>query len=406
MPAGENNAAQTRARAAVIAAWDYYRQLAPRSWVPAYVAGRGLDPSGIGYAPGGWTRTLDHLLAAGFTDTELLAAGLARITSRGALIDPFRNRAMLPIHDATGQVVAFTGRAHPSEIDDRTPKYLGSATTDLFSKTVLPYGLTPDTIDQLRAGASLAIVEGPMDALAITAAAAHAGRRLVAVAPLGTALTGQQLATLDRIAPLTDRKIIVALDNDPAGQRAAAAAHDLLAAAGVHDARVSNLPAGTDPADLLATAGVQALAIAIGQRRPLADLVVDQALTASLNGEQSIEARIHSLRYVAPIIARMPAPLRARHAARAASTLDLDAFRVLDKIAVHVPYDPTPQGPLGLPKPPALRTRQAQMLAANAARINAMGSHTATQTRRGPAVDDDRDAERGAETDRDTGADW
>ena len=171
LPAAEQAAALERARAAVTAAWDYYLELAPRSWVPGYVTSRGLDPTGMGYAPPGWTRTLDHLRAAGFTDPELLAAGLARPTSRGTLIHPFRNRLMLPIHDTTGQVVAFVGRAHPDDTDPRTPKYLNSATTDLFSKTELPYGLTPETITQLRSGANLAIVEGPMDALAVDAAA-------------------------------------------------------------------------------------------------------------------------------------------------------------------------------------------------------------------------------------------
>lgn len=409
LPAAEQAAALARARAAVAAAWDYYRELAPRSWVSAYVTSRGLDPDGFGYAPPGWTRTLEHLRAAGFTDDELLAAGLARPTSRGSLIDPFRNRLMLPIHDQSGHVVAFVGRAHPGEADDRTPKYLNSATTDLFSKTDLPYGLTPDTIDKLRAGASLAIVEGPMDALAVNAAARHAGRDLVAVAPLGTALTAAQLATLDRIAPLTDRKVVVALDNDPAGARAAAAAHDLLLAAGVTGARVPNLPAGQDPADVLATAGAYALATAIGQRRPLADLVVDQVLTAAVRpGDHSPEGRLWALDKAAHVIGRMPSEQRARQAVRAARALDLDSFRVLDRIQSHVPYVPTPQGLLGLPKPPRAMRQRAQLLADNAARINAMGTNRdATQAaRRRRFVDDGRDEDRSADAGRSADADW
>ena len=272
--------------------------------------------------------------------------------------------------------MAFVGRAHPDATDARTPKYVNSATTDLFSKTDLPYGLTPETIAQLRGGANLAIVEGPMDALAVDTAARADGRRLVAVAPLGTALTREQLATLNRIAPLRDRTVVVALDNDPAGRRAATAAHELLLAAGVTNARVPNLPAGQDPADVLATAGAQALAAALGQRRPLADLAVDQVLTAALRGDHSPESRLWALDKAAQVVARMPSEQRARQAVRTARALDLDAFRVLDKVQSHVPYDPTPQGPLGLPKlPRALRQRQrAQLLARNAARINAMGT--------------------------------
>ena len=416
LPAAEQAAALARARAAVTAAWDYYRELAPRSWVPGYVTSRGLHPAGFGYAPPGWTRTLDHLRAAGFTDTELLAAGLARPTSRGTLIDPFRNRLMLPIHDHSGRVVAFVGRAHPGDTGDRGPKYVNSATTDLFSKTDLPYGLTPETITQLRGGANLAIVEGPMDALAVDTAARADGRRLVAVAPLGTALTREQLATLNRIAPLRDRTVVVALDNDPAGRRAATAAHELLLAAGVTNARVPNLPAGQDPADVLAAGGAQALAAALGQRRPLADLAVDHVLTAALRGDHSPESRLWALDKTAQVVARMPSEQRARQAVRTARALDLDAFRVLDKVQSHVPYDPTPQGPLGLPKlPRALRQQQrAQLLARNAARINAMGSGNRDTDpvgspgagRRPRFIDDVRDDERGADTDRGADGDW
>lgn len=402
LPAAAQAAALTRARAAVAAAWDYYRELAPRSWVPAYVTARGLDPVEFGYAPPGWTRTLEHLRAARFTDEELLAAGLARPTSRGTLIDPFRNRLILPIHDTAGRVVAFIGRAHPREVDDRTPKYLNSATTDLFSKSALPYGLTLQAIGELREGAGLAIVEGPMDALAVNAAAAHIGRRLIAVAPLGTALTGKQLATLDDIAPLDERSVLVAFDNDPAGQRAAATAYQLLRDAGVTNARVPKLPDGQDPAEVLATAGVDALVAALGQRHPLADVAVDAVVTTALQGQWSPEGRIAALDTAARLIGRMPSEQRARQALRTARALDLDAFRVLDTVQSHVPYDPTPRGPLGLPKPPRSVTRH-QTLAAIAAKINALGTDADTPAPSEPRRSDDRDARRDTNRRRDQG---
>ena len=118
----------------------------------------------------------------------------------------------------------------------------------------------------------------------------------------------------------------------------------------------------------------------------------------------------------AQVVARMPSEQRARQAVRTARALDLDAFHVLDKVQSHVPYDPTPQGPLGLPKPPrALRQQQrAQLLARNAARINAMGTANRDTGcdpvtgagRRGRFVDDVRDDERGADNDRGADADW
>ena len=102
-----------RAREAVAAAWDYYRQQAAGSWAPRYLAGRGLDPTLAGYAPTGWTKLVGHLHGQGFTDLELLAASLARTGNRdGALIDRISNRVMLPIHDRQGRVTAFVGRKH------------------------------------------------------------------------------------------------------------------------------------------------------------------------------------------------------------------------------------------------------------------------------------------------------
>ena len=190
----------------------------------------------------------------------------------------------------------------------------------------------------------------------------------------------------------------------------------MLLAAGVTKARVPNLPAGQDPADVLATAGAQALAAALGQRRPLADLAVDQVLTAALRGDHRPESRLWALDKTAQVVARMPSEQRARQAVRTARALDLDAFRVLDKVQSHVPYDPTPQGPLGLPQlPRALRQRQrAQLLARNAARINAMGTESRDTNavrsgqagRRGQFVHDLRDNEPGADNDRGVDADW
>ena len=144
---------------------------------------------------------------AGYTDQEILAAGLARHSSRGGLIDFFHNRAVLPItRPQDGAVVAFIGRKHPDDTNDRAPKYLNSPTTMVFRKSDLPFGLTPQQVAVLRAGADLVIVEGPMDALAVNVARPD----LVAVAPLGTALTPGHLTTLNRIAPLTDRRVLLA----------------------------------------------------------------------------------------------------------------------------------------------------------------------------------------------------
>jgi DNA primase catalytic core len=354
----EQAAVRARAHVAVAAAWDFYRQQAPRSWAPGYLAGRGLDTGAgdLGYAPAGWTALVEHLRAAGHSDTDLLAAGLARTSRRGTLIDTFRDRLILPIYDAAGNVTAFVGRGHPGA-PDGTPKYLNSPGTVVFDKSELPYGLAPDAVDRYRGGAELVIVEGPMDVLAVNIAARRAGRDATAVAPLGTALTAGQLHTMNRIAPLADRKILLALDNDPPGNRAAAKAHSILGAAGVTTAQVPRLPAGFDPADLLTRDGVEELIAALGQRKPLADLLIDHYLDQQ-RLDDTAESRVWALNVIAPIIAALPGRQRVRQAHRAARRIGIDPFRMLDTIHQHIPYDPTPRGQLGLPTPPRLRSYQ------------------------------------------------
>ena len=353
-------AARARTQAATTAAWNFYRQQArePQSWTAAYLAGRGLDagPDGLGYAPAGWTNLVDHLRGHGYTDTDLLGAGLARTSRRGTLIDTFRDRLILPIHDIEGNIAAFVGRAHPNA-PSGTPKYLNSPGTVLFAKSQLPYGLNLDAVDKLRAGAELVIVEGPLDALAVAAAARHAGRDAVAIAPLGTALTVGQLATIDQIAPLADRKVLVALDNDPAGNAAAAKAHPLLATAGVSQPQIPRLPDGLDPAELIARDGADGLARALGQRKPLADLLVDNYLDR-LRLDNTPGSLVWALDVITPIIAALPSSQRARQAQRAARRIGVDPFLMLDAIQRHIPYTPAPLGALGLPTPPRLRTYQ------------------------------------------------
>ena len=144
LAAAEQTVVVDRARAAVATAWDYFLHEAPRSWVPAYLASRGLDSDGVGLrTPGLGPAPSITSKPPDSPATSSPAAGLARTSNRGTLIDPFRNRLMLPIHDAEGRVVAFIGRAHPSA-DHSVPKYLNSPGTVLFRKSDLPYGRARD----------------------------------------------------------------------------------------------------------------------------------------------------------------------------------------------------------------------------------------------------------------------
>jgi len=280
----------------------FYQHTYPGSWAQAYLTDRlaGADLTGDpatrpGYAPTGWTALTAHLRRCGATDDELLAAGLAKQASTGRLIDTFRDRLVLPIHhhrEQTSQIVGFVGRRNPHTDREETgsdaavkagPKYLNTAETVLFAKGEQLYGMA-EHAGRLAAGATPVLVEGPIDALAITVASPdHVG-----VAPLGTALTDTQADTLIPYLPTTDDRagaagaagqagVIVATDPDLAGQLAAERDYWMLTARG-GDPRHATLPPGQDPADLLRTAGPAALRDRLQQARPLADTLIDERL--------------------------------------------------------------------------------------------------------------------------------
>jgi DNA primase len=175
--------------------------------------------------------------------------------------DRFRERLMFPIHDFKGRVVGFGGRA----LGDGEPKYLNSPETPLFHKGWLLYNGGPARA-AARDGAPLIVVEGYMDAIAMVAAGFTA-----TVAPLGTALTEDQLGLLWRIAP----EPILCFDGDKAGTRAAFRAVDLalpLLAPG-KSLRFAVLPEGQDPDDVIRSAGADAINEVLANARPLADML-------------------------------------------------------------------------------------------------------------------------------------
>ena len=179
----------------------------------AYLTRRGVDRAtierfGLGYAPAGRTALKDALLAEGYAEAQLVAAGLLVQPEDGAGYDRFRHRVMFPIHDRRGRVIAFGGRA----LGDAPAKYLNSPETALFHKGEVLYGLALAR-EAVRARGTVIVAEGYMDVIAL--AQAGLGH---AVAPLGTAITETQLGLLWQLAD----EPIVCLDGDDAGLRAAA----------------------------------------------------------------------------------------------------------------------------------------------------------------------------------------
>ena len=283
-------------------AMQFYDGQLSRSWVPAYLADRGISDDvmrqwRIGYAPGGWATLTGHLRALGHDDDAIQAAGLARISSRGTLIDHFRDRVMLPVHDERGNIAGFLGRARPGA-GPEVPKYLNSPETSSYQKGTLLFGLH-QARDLLARGATPVIVEGPFDAIAVTMA--DPGRH-VGLAPCGTALTSKQAAVLAQAADLGSSGVLVAFDDDQAGRKAAVRAYDILRT--VSSRLQSAVLPGKDPAETLQTGGPEALqTILRDQVQPLSAVVIDAHLAPWERRLQDAEGPLLAMRSTAAVIA-------------------------------------------------------------------------------------------------------
>ena len=183
-----------------------------------YVQKRGIDgPTAeaflIGYSPPSWEATREHLRERGYSDAELVAAGLLVEGERG-LHDRFRGRLMFPIRDVRGRFTGFGARA----LDESAPKYLNTAQTALFDKGGMLYALERAQ-DGIRREGQAVIVEGYMDVIA-----AHQRGFDNVVATMGTSLTERQVRLLKR----QTRSIVLALDADTAGSEAALRGHEVV----------------------------------------------------------------------------------------------------------------------------------------------------------------------------------
>jgi DNA primase len=223
----------------------------------------------LGYAPEARTALRDELVQRGFTQKTLVDAGLIVKTEDGAIIDRFRNRLMFPITDARGRIIAFGGRALDA---NARAKYLNSPETPLFHKGATLYNLPTARAIQAKTNGPLYVVEGYMDVIACQRAG------LAAVAPLGTAMTEEQLAMAWRVVD----EPVLCFDGDGAGQRAAgrAAERALPILSPGKSLQVVILPDGQDPDDVLRTQGVDSLRALLAAPTPLVDLVFAHARDA------------------------------------------------------------------------------------------------------------------------------
>ena len=249
------------------------------------------DEFGLGYAPEGWDTTLTWAQKAGYS-MELLEAGKLIATSdSGRSYDFFRGRLMIPVHDESGQVVAFSGRLLDPEA--KAQKYVNSSETPIFSKSQILFGLNKTKRSIIEAESAI-LCEGQIDLMRCW----QKGIRNV-VAPQGTAFTEQQARKLKRLA----KEVVVCFDADRAGQTASARAIDVLLKEDIQ-IRIARIPQGEDPDSLLRKQPVevfeQILRSAKDYTRHLLDTTCEQEDISSPRGRGAVAQKL------AAVIAQIP----------------------------------------------------------------------------------------------------
>jgi len=235
-----------------------------------YLRGRGLSNKTIehfrlGWAPDSRTAMTQSMKAEGIDEALLVEAGLLRKPEGGGdAYDYFRGRVMFPITDRRGRVIAFGGRI----LGDGQPKYLNSPDTPVFHKGRVLYGLA-QAREAARKSEEIIVAEGYMDVIALSQ-----GGFPQAVAPLGTALTEDQIAELWKLAS----EPVVCFDGDTAGMRAASRAADraLPMLKPGHSLRFVTLPQGQDPDDLIGQHGAKAMRDVLDAAVPLMSFIWTQ----------------------------------------------------------------------------------------------------------------------------------
>jgi len=211
------------------------------------------------------------------------AAGLAKPGRRGGWYDLFRDRILFPIQDQAGRVVAFGGRI----VGEGEPKYLNSPQTEIFDKGRVLFGFAAHREAIRRRGEAL-VVEGNFDLLQLAAHGFDYG-----VAPLGTALTREQVRLLARWC----RGLVLLFDGDAAGLKAASRCVPHLLDAGL-DARVAVLPEGHDPDSLLLEHGPEAMEEVLSGAVDLPEFTFEQLAREhglGLSGKSRILAAVREM---------------------------------------------------------------------------------------------------------------
>lgn len=246
-----------------------------------YLETRGMDAATraafrIGFAPADGQALRKALAAKGFTDTQMLEAGVLKKSTKGG--EPyifFRERVMFPVADRRGRIIAFGGRILPEHVranknpDFTPPKYINSSDTPLFDKSRVLYG-EAHARQAAREGHTIIVTEGYMDVIAC-----HKAGFKGAVAPMGTAMTEEQIISVWSMMIAEEKSPVLCFDGDNAGRSAAgrAAQRILPLLKPNQSARFAFIPDGEDPDSLLRSGGAGALKSVLQAALPLFDFI-------------------------------------------------------------------------------------------------------------------------------------
>ena len=290
-----------------------------------FLKGRGFDKAaselfGIGYAPQGWNNLVDHLVAKGFTLDELVTAGLATKSEKGAY-DKFRGRLIWPIRDSTSQVIGFGARKLYE--DDQGPKYLNTSDTLVYHKSQVLYGIDLAKKD-ISKTQQVVVVEGYTDVMACYLAGVT-----TAVATCGTAFGDDHIRIINRMLSAekdSPAQVIFTFDPDAAGQKAAMRA---FADSEKFSAQtfVAVGPDGLDPCDLRTEKGDEAVRLMIENKKPLFEFAIKQKISKFDLG--TIEGRVGAARAAAPVVAAIrDSAMRPAYTRELAGWVNLDTNEV------------------------------------------------------------------------------
>jgi DNA primase len=297
---------RARILAANQSAADYYAaQLKTPEAEPGrkFLGERGFDIAagdrfGVGFAPRGGLLG-KHLRTLGYTEDELVTAGLLGRGERGDVYDRFRGRLVWPIRDVTGSTLGFGARKLLD--DDNGPKYLNTPETPVYHKSQVLYGLDLAKRDIAR-GRQVVVVEGYTDVMAC-----HLAGVTTAVATCGTSFGVDHIKIVRRVIGDVDNsdttgtgEVIFTFDPDEAGQKAAsrAFAEEQRFAAQTF---VAVAPDGLDPCDLRLNKGDDAVRRLIKGRKPMFEFMVRRRLAE--HDLETVEGRVAALRAAAPVVA-------------------------------------------------------------------------------------------------------